>query len=65
METDIRIDPQETVTVFWPLTKAATTWLLAHTDATRVGNGFAVEHRYVADILEALQQEGFTVTGFA
>lgn len=39
-------------------------WFAQNTQAPKLGNGFAVGQHYAASIVQALQEEGFTV-GFA
>ena len=62
-EHDARVEGHGTVYLVRPLTRSALAWLTEHTaeDAQWLGNGLAVEHRYVADLVAGLREHGFTV----
>ena len=46
-----------------PKTEEANAWVEEHipADALTLGNGVAVEHRYIADILHGITEDGLTV----
>jgi hypothetical protein len=60
---DARVEgrPGDTVFIVRALTDSALAWLANHTDGQWLGNGLAVEHRYVADLVAGLREHGFTV----
>jgi hypothetical protein len=52
----------DTVFLLSPQTSEALLHLQEHTgESSWLGDSLAVEHRYVCDIVSALQREGFTV----
>lgn len=52
-----------TIYLLRPLTPAAIEWVEEHIpeDAQRLGNAVAVEHRYISDIVESIQNDGLAV----
>ena len=60
---DARVEGRngDTVLLVRALTDSALAWLEEHTDGQWLGNGLAVEHRYVADLVEGLRDAGFVV----
>ena len=60
VHTDV---PNPSVYLLRPFTPAAEEWVNDHIDpdAPRLGNGVAVEHRYVAEIVRGIQDSGLTV----
>ena len=52
-----------TVYLLHPLTDAAREWVAEHLpeDAQRLGNGIAVEHRYIGDIVCGARNDGLSV----
>lgn len=46
-----------------PLTPAAFEWIADHIpeDAQRLGDAIAIEHRYIADIVVGIQNDGLAV----
>lgn len=52
----------KTVLLLCPLTSEATKWVEDNVncaDYQKMGQNVVVEHRYITDIVEAMQQEGF------
>lgn len=56
-----------TVFLLTPKTDAARAWVAEHIpgDALTLGRGIAVEHRYIANIVNGIMRDGLTVTGEA
>lgn len=54
-----------TIYLVTPHTPEAQDWTAEHIgdDAQWLGRGFAVEHRYIEDILEGMVRDGMTVSG--
>ena len=52
-----------TVYLLRPLTPAAFDWIAEHIpeNAQRVGTAIAIEHRYVSDIVQGIQNDGLAV----
>ncbi len=63
---DVAIHNHGTIVVIVPETPAAREWCADNLgpDVLRWGDGIACEPRYVEDIADGLQAEGFTVEGF-
>lgn len=55
--------PFTTVYLLHPLTDAAREWVAEHLpeDAQRLGNGIAVEHRFIRDIVDGARNDGLAV----
>jgi hypothetical protein len=63
--TDFRVQgTSSNFLLLFPLNEAAGDWLEDHTVGERswLGNGLAVQHRYVADLFAAIEAEGFTIS---
>lgn len=60
---DFRVADGGSVFLLQPETPAAHAWVEEHIpeDALRLGNGIAVEHRYICDIVDGIQAEGLTL----
>jgi hypothetical protein len=58
---DVSVTDHGTLFLFQTYTPAVRQWFDIHTDAPRLADAYAVEHRYAGDIVNALQAEGFTV----
>lgn len=58
---DARVENHGTIFLVRALTESALAWLEAHTDGQWLGNGLAVEPRYVGALVEGLREHGFTV----
>ncbi len=52
-----------TVYLLVPRTQAAREWASEHisSEAQMLGSGIAVEHRYIADIVDGIQADGLTI----
>jgi heptaprenylglyceryl phosphate synthase len=57
-------DNQGTITLIEPLDEPAKVWLeaTAPTDAIFLGGSLAVEHRFVNDVVLAIEESGGTIT---
>ncbi len=63
-EVDVFIDNQGTIVAITPMTRAAREWLEDNCQTEPwqwLGVTLGVEHRYAGDIIEGLQEAGFTV----
>lgn len=62
--TDFSVTGGGSLYILTPLTPAATDWCDEHLpeDATMWGKGYAVEHRYISDIVEGIRNDGLVVT---
>jgi hypothetical protein len=60
---DFRLDNHGSIYLLTPLTPAADDWVNEHLpdDLTTFGPGIAVEHRYIAPIVEGIIDDGLTV----
>lgn len=61
---DVVVHGGGTVFIVTPITQAARDWVADSVnvpDYMRFGQGFAVEHRYVQDIIEGMQNDGLLV----
>lgn len=60
---DFYVQNEGTIFLFHPKTEAAKEWISEHIpeDAQRWGDAVAVEHRYIADIVEGIQADGLVV----
>jgi hypothetical protein len=63
-ETDVAISGSGTIYLFHLLTHGAQDWVEAHVsdDRQMLGTALVVEHRYVADIEQAMRADGLGVT---
>lgn len=61
--TDFAVINCGTIFLLHPLTQDADNWSDEHLpeDALRSGNAYAVEHRYIEDIVSGLIADGLTV----
>jgi hypothetical protein len=62
--SDFQVQDEGTLTVLYPRTDAARQWLAEHVleeDTQRWAGGVVIEHRYVRDILDAVDRDGFCV----
>ena len=60
---DFQLHGSGTLYVLFPKTSDARDWIKLHipADAHRMGEGVAIEHRYVGPILEGIDEDGLTV----
>lgn len=60
---DFDVSGGGTLYILTPLTAAAKEWCNDHLpeDAQRWCNGYAVEHRYIGDIVAGIQADGYRV----
>lgn len=58
---DFLVSNQGTIYILSPFTPAAEAWLAENIgdDAQTWGRGIVVEHRYIGDIVEGIQADGF------
>ena len=63
MEADFTLSDQGSICILTPIGEAGETWLSENIgdDAMRWGAGVVIEHRYVDDIIEGIQNDGLTV----
>jgi len=61
--SDFMIQNSGSISVLTPLTQQAAQWIDDHIDpnAQSWGGGVVIEHRYVFDIVEAIESAGFSV----
>lgn len=61
--SDFRLQAEGTIAVLFPLTDEAATWCWHYlpADATRWGNGYVIEHRFVDDILFGIHNDGLVI----
>ena len=64
MRTDFTITPGGSIWLLTPITPAASEWTDEHlpADATHWANSFAIEARYVEDIVVGIQEDGLTIS---
>jgi len=62
--TDFTITPGGSIWLLTPITPEATTWTSDHlpADATHWGFSFAIEARFVEDIVYGIQEDGLTIS---
>jgi hypothetical protein len=60
---DFSVENHFTIFLLRPLTPAAESWIDEHIaeDAQYFGNAIVVEHRYIADIVQGIQNDGLAV----
>ncbi len=63
-QTDVAISGSGTIYLFHLLTETACDWMDWHVSEDRqmLGAALAVEHRYVADIVQGMRADGLSVT---
>ena len=62
-KTDIWVVPQRTLTLIRPLTQRASDWVREHVDDCRwFGPALVLEHRYTADLINRMVNDGLHVT---
>lgn len=63
MKSDFSIAGGGTLYLLYPISAAAKEWAEEHIDPNHqsLGNGIAVEHRYIGDIVEGITADGLTV----
>jgi hypothetical protein len=62
-KTDIWVVPQGTLVLIRPLTQKANDWIREHVDDCRwFGPALLLEHRYVADVLYRMVEDGLHLT---
>ncbi len=62
-KTDIWVVPQGTLALVRPLTQRASEWIRDHVDDCRwFGPALLLEHRYIADLLSRMIEDGLHVT---
>ncbi len=59
--TDARVENHGSLFLVRALTRCALAWLTEHTDGQWLGNGLAVEPRYVESLVDGLREHGFVV----
>ena len=61
---DFEVENHFTIFLLRPLTPAAESWIDEHIseDARYFGSAVVVEHRYIADIVQGIQDDGLAVT---
>ena len=64
MSTDFVLLPRGSIWLLTPLTMEASDWCFDNLpkDASRLAKAFAIETRYVDNIVNGVQNDGFTVT---
>ena len=64
MEHEFDMQNERTIFLLQPLTVAAKEWIAEHLDdenvKMHVGDAVVVEHRYIADIVTGLRDDGLT-----
>jgi hypothetical protein len=63
-QTDVAISGSGTIYLFHLLTYGAQDWVDGHVSEDRqmFGTALAVEHRYVADLVQGMRADGLSVT---
>jgi len=64
-QPDVKIDNQGTIWMFHPLSETAKQWVDENVNLETyqwMGPRFAVEHRYVTDLVQGMRAAGLTVT---
>ena len=61
MNADYTVENHGSIVLIRPTTDSARTWLVDHTDGQWFGGALAVEPRFVADLVEGLQADGYDV----
>lgn len=64
---DVRIHDQNSIWMFWPISDAAKGWVDKNIQIPShmiMGPHFAVEHRYVDDLVKGMQEAGLTVESY-
>jgi len=63
-DSDFIVSDHFTIFLLTPLTESATDWVSEHLppDALRFGDSIAVEHRFIGDIIDGVQQDGLTIS---
>ncbi len=61
---DFRVEDHGSIFLLQPLTPAAQSWIDEHIpdDAQRLGSAIVVEHRYIADIVQGIRNDGLAVS---
>jgi len=61
--SDFKVSGGGSLYILTPCTDAARDWVSEHIgdDAQTWGGGIAVEHRYIGDIVDGIQNDGLTV----
>jgi hypothetical protein len=62
--SDFEIENHQSIFLLRPLTPAAESWIeeFLPQDRMSFGSAVVVEHRYIADIVEGIRNDGFTVS---
>jgi len=62
--SDFIVTDHFTIFLLTPLTESAIDWVSEHLppDALRFGDSIAVEHRFIGDIIDGVQQDGLTIS---
>lgn len=57
---DFRVRDEGTLVIIWPVSNEAVSWANEHLpdDCTRWGDGYVIDHRYAADVISGLFQDG-------
>lgn len=60
---DFKVENHGSIFLLQPLSEAAQAWCAEHLpeDAQMMGSAYAVEHRYIADIVAGIQNDGLEV----
>lgn len=65
--SDFHVEDNGSIILLRPMTDAAKTWIDEHITGDEVqyfGNAVVVEHRYIADIIDGIKNDGLTVALF-
>lgn len=62
-EVDFRLLIDGTIAILWPVSSEACGWVEDHLppDCARWGSGYAIEFRYLGDILFGIDQDGLVI----
>jgi hypothetical protein len=67
VDNDFEVENHVSIFLLRPLTKAAQVWCDEHLpqDAQKWANAYVVEHRFIGDVVEGLQADGYSIAAFA
>ena len=62
-DIDFRLLVDGSISILWAVSDAAVGWVEEHLpeDATRWGDGYVVEHRYLGDIVYGIDADGLVI----
>ena len=65
MTADLHLDNHGTISVLYPATPAADSWVEDHLPAAAIfwGTGVVIEHRFVRDIVVGIVEAGLAIAG--